>query len=261
MRISRRQLLIASALAAGGAAVAGGGAAAAKFRNVDLFSRYIEATQEILAVQFGDKEAQTLVRESRQVYDKLLPEVPYIGGDENLNSENLLVSAYCLSMYRVLSARGQTTEQVGRFIYEAYEAVTDLPGWLCAVVKRLKYGSKNRERLREQAAASQERRYPGDWVFTFVEGDGQAFDYGLDFSECGICKLYHAQGADELTPYLCLSDYVVGKAFDRGFVRYKTLAEGADVCDFRYKEGRESFVYPLRDGWPPQFAGSYRSKA
>jgi hypothetical protein len=117
----------------------------------------------------------------------------------------------------------------------------------------LKYGKKNQERWREQAAESQKRQYPGDWVFTFVEGDGKEFDYGLDFTECGICKLYHAQGADELTPYLCLMDDVVSKAFDRGLVRHKTLAEGADVCDFRYKAGRETFVYPLRDGWPPQF--------
>ena len=97
-----------------------------------------------------------------------------------------------------------------------YQAVTDLPGPLCAVVKRLKYGKTYQEQLRAQAARSQERQYPGDWVFTFVEGDGQEFDYGLDFTECGICKYYHAQGADELTPYLCLMDGVVSKSFGLG---------------------------------------------
>ncbi|MBW1717455.1 MAG: L-2-amino-thiazoline-4-carboxylic acid hydrolase, partial [Deltaproteobacteria bacterium] len=68
-----------------------------------------------------------------------------------------------------------------------------------------------------------------------------------------ICKFYRAQGADELAPYLCLSDYVVSDAFDRGLVRYKTPAEGAEVCDFRYKKGRETFVNPLSKGWPPKF--------
>jgi hypothetical protein len=85
------------------------------------------------------------------------------------------------------------------------------------------------------------------------EGDGQEFDYGLDFTECGICEFYRAQRADELTPYLCLMDGVVSEVFCYGLVRYKTLAEGADVCDFRYKAGRETFLYPLRDGWPPKF--------
>jgi hypothetical protein len=52
---------------------------------------------------------------------------------------------------------------------------------------------------------------------------------------------------------MCLSDYVVSKAFDRGLVRYKTIAEGAEKCDFRYQKGRKTFVYPLREGWPPNF--------
>ena len=56
-----------------------------------------------------------------------------------------------------------------------------------------------------------------------------------------------------MAPYLCLSDFVVSDAFDRGLVRYKTLAEGAGVCDFRFKSGRETYVHPLRLGWPPTF--------
>lgn len=74
--------------------------------------------------------------------------------------------------------------------------------------------------------------------------------------QSGICKFHHAQGADELAPYLCLSDHVVSEAFDRGLVRYKTLAEGADVCDFRYKNGRATYVHPLRDGWPPKLSNT-----
>jgi hypothetical protein len=255
MKISRRQFLIASAIATGGIVVGGGGAMYAKLKKTDLFNLYVESTQEVLTLHFGDDVAETILRDTWQEYETLLPEVPYIGGEKNLNAENLLVSAYCLAKYRVLKARGQTTEEVGKIIYEAYETATDLPGWLRGVVGRLKYGKKNQERWSEQAAESQKRQYPGDWVFTFVEGDGEEFDYGLDFTECGICKLYHAQDADELTPYLCLMDDAVSKAFNRGLVRHKTLAEGADVCDFRYKKGRETFVYPLRDGWPPKFLG------
>jgi hypothetical protein len=225
---------------------------AARFRNMDLFSLYIDSTQEVLTARFGEDTAGTILRDAWQEYEALLPEVPGIGGEENLNAENLLVSAYCLAKHRVLTAHGQTTKQVGRIIYESFQAATDLPGWLRGLVGRVKYGSKNQDRWREQAARSQKRQYPGDWVFTFVEGDGE-FDYGLDFTECGICKLYHAQGADELTPYLCLMDEVVSKAFDRGLVRHKTLAEGAGVCDFRFKAGRDTFVHPLRDGWPPKF--------
>ena len=57
-----------------------------------------------------------------------------------------------------------------------------------------------------------------------------------------------------LTRYLCLTDYVSSEALGRGLVRNKTLAEGCAVCDFRFKQGRPSSLYPLRDGWPPKFA-------
>ena len=87
----------------------------------------------------------------------------------------------------------------------------------------------------------------------FIEGNNEEFDYGLDITECGICKLYAAYGVEKLSRYMCLSDYVISKAFNRGLVRYNTIAEGAEKCDFRYKKGRETFVYPLRKGWPPDF--------
>ena len=253
MGISRRQFLIASALVAGGVVVAGGGAMFAHLKSTDPFALYVESTREVLARRYGDTLAGTSHRDIWQEYQSLLPEVPYIGGDQNLNSGNLLASAYCLAEYRVLKARGLTTEEVGQIIYEGYEAASDVPAWLGVAVGRLQHGKKSQERWRAQAEQSQKRQYPGDWVFTFVQGGGQEFDYGLDFAECGICKFYHDQGADDLTPYLCLMDGVVSEAFGYGLVRYKTLAEGADVCDFRYKTGRETFLYPLRDGWPPKF--------
>jgi hypothetical protein len=131
--------------------------------------------------------------------------------------------------------------------------MADHPKLLLRLVGSIKYRKRYIEKLKKAAAISQKRKYPGDWVCTFVEGDSETFDYGLDITECGIYKFYHARGVDELTPYMCLSDYVVSNAFDRGLVRYKTLAEGAEVCDFRYKKGRETFVFPLRDGWPPKF--------
>jgi hypothetical protein len=88
---------------------------------------------------------------------------------------------------------------------------------------------------------------------TFIEGDGQDFTYGVDVTECAISKYLTAQGAQQLTPYLCLADYVTSEASGRGLVRSSTLAEGCASCDFRYKRGRATYLAPLRDGWPPKF--------
>jgi hypothetical protein len=252
MKINRRDFLKLSAVTAG-AAVVGGGVGVALLRDPDPLADFYASTEKVLGTRFGQSRARMLVQNIRRAYEGLLPEVPYIGGEDNVFTEWLNYGVYYLAVYHVLKSLGQTVEQSGRIIYETYEAIADRPQWLIRLVGSLKYGQGYVERLRAAAAESQQRRYPGDWVCTFVEGDGEAFDYGLDVTECGICKFYHAQGADELAPYMCLSDYVASQAFDRGLVRQKTIAEGAKVCDFRYRQGRETFVYPLRDGWPPKF--------
>jgi hypothetical protein len=125
---------------------------------------------------------------------------------------------------------------------------------LTAFAMRATYNEKAIiEKLKALATRSQKRQYPEDWVMTFVEGNGQDFTYGVDVTECAIQKYLAKQGAPELTRYLCLTDYVSSETMGRGLVRNKTLAEGCALCDFRYKQGRPSYLYPLRDGWPPKF--------
>jgi hypothetical protein len=78
-----------------------------------------------------------------------------------------------------------------------------------------------------------------------VEGNGQDFDWGVDYTECGICKFYQAQGAYELVPYLCALDFPSSEAADAGLVRTTTLGTGGLRCDFRYKYGRATLpVFP-----------------
>jgi len=252
--MDRRKFLKIASIGAG-AVVAGGGAIYVITRDSHILDDHFDGTKKVLMARFGKDRATGLMGDIRQEYGALAPKMPYIGGEENMFTEWLIYGVYYLGVYRVLKGEGQPVEEVGKAIYNSFRAMADHPKWLFRLVGGLKYNKKYVSRLREAVTETQKRRYPGNWVAEFVEGDGKTFDYGLDIKECGICKYYHAQGADELAPYLCLSDYVVSEVFDRGLVRSKTLAEGADVCDFRYKKGRETYVLPLRNGWPPKFLG------
>ena len=100
--------------------------------------------------------------------------------------------------------------------------------------------------MKKEAKRSQKRQYPEDFVFNYVEGDGKEFDFGMDFTECAVCKFFHSQGADEFTPFVCLYDFPVSRLTNSGLVRTMTLAEGAEKCTFRYKRGRE-----VIQGWHP----------
>jgi hypothetical protein len=231
VKINRRRFLKASALTAGALAI-GGGAIYAMTRDSDILDDHFEGTEEAFVTRFGEDRASGLMEDIRQEYEALAPEMPYIGGEENMFTEWLIYGVYYLAVYRVLKAEGQGVEEAGKVIFDTFQAMADYPKWLLRLVGGLKYNDRYVSRLRDAAARTQERRYPGDWVAAFIDGDGEEFDYGIDITECGICKFYRAQGAEELAPYLCLSDYVVSDAFDRGLVRYKTWLKGRRYVTF-----------------------------
>lgn len=252
MNMDRRKFIKICGITTG-TVVVGGGVIYTTTKESDILDPFVEATEKVLALRFGKKPSKHLMKDISTEYEILHKTMPYIGGDENIFTEWLIYGVYYLGVYRVLKNSGVSTAEIGKIIYETYEVMADYPTWLLRMVGHFKYGQDYIHLLKRAATESQKRRHPGNWVCTFIEGDGETFDFGLDVTECGICKFYQAHEASELSPYMCLSDYVVSRAFDRGLVRYKTVAEGAEKCDFRYKKGRKTFVQPLRNGWPPTF--------
>ena len=99
-----------------------------------------------------------------------------------------------------------------------------------------------RDPYRTAVLSSLEREYPGGYVLAYVEGDGQDFDYGIDYIECASCTFLSAQGAPELAPYVCAVDKVASEMLGWGLRRTMTLAQGDERCDFRFKKGAETSV-------------------
>ena len=153
-----------------------------------------------------------------------------------------------MAIYNVLKKRGKSVAVIGKIIYDLIEAQIDsTPKPILWLYGKLEY-RRHKSRMKKQATISQKKQYPDEYVFKYIQGDGQKFDYGYDITECGVCKFLHAQNADELAPFLCLVDFPLSKAFGSGLARTMTISEGAQKCDFRFKKGRDT-----KDGWPPSF--------
>lgn len=203
-----------------------------------------------LVARYGEEQAAVVREEMREEYGRLLPGVPHIGRDGSPDAGGLDVGPRALAVYRVVLRHGGDLEDAGQLLHECGRAFWQrVPRLLRPVVRWYAFSGLRRRRMTKGARRSQERRYPADWVFEMVEGDGATFDFGRDIIECGLVKYLHAQGADELTPYLCDSDYIVAETFGYQLRRTKTLAWGCDRCDFRMtKDGSTSAP------WPPRFA-------
>jgi hypothetical protein len=204
------------------------------------FDRKAKKARRVLALHYGRDLADGWGEEIRQEYMALIPGLPYIGGDKNPWTDFILTTAQSVAIYRVMTDHGRTLKEVGETLYSiARLLVGGYPKWLLRLLGRQKFTKGYIETLKKRAKESEERRYPGDWVFRFVEGDGMDFDYGVDIIECGACKYAREHDAEELSPYFCLGDYPLSDAFGWGLVRTMTIAEGAKKCDFRLKRGRK----------------------
>jgi hypothetical protein len=202
--------------------------------------------QEIMAARYEADFVAAVTCESLLEFEKLIPELPYIGGDQNPLTGNLVFSASALAFYRVMKRHNRTIEETGELLYRIMEAwIRRYPRFIRRLLGSYYLSKLSRRQSKKRAPFSQERRYAGDWVFEYVEGDGETFEWGRDYVECGIVKFLHSQGADELTPYLCLTDYALFGALGIELKRTTTLAEGCQKCDFRFKKDESP------SGWPP----------
>lgn len=200
-----------------------------------------EHAREFMAASHGAELSKAIDADSRREFESLIPEIPYIGGDDNHLTDELIQATMALALHRAMSRHGKSVEETGEVLHRIVEAmIASYPRLLTRAVGLYQMSGLGQRSIRRAARESQKRRYPADWVYSFVEGEGEAFDWGIDFTECGIVKFFRAQGAEELAPYMCRADFPMSEAFGTGLVRTTTIAEGGERCDFRFKRGRET---------------------
>lgn len=214
--------------------------------NIRLLKRYQRVVRAILPVMYQrhpSKLAAMVIEDTRHELIRLAPKISDIG-EKNLWQFNLDAAAMSLAMYRSLKQQEFSLAEIVKLTYDIFEAyMLSFPFPLRWAYRQYYFSSLNQEKLRKGAQASQLKRHPQDWVFSFVERDS-SYDFGMDIHECAIAKLFAANGAAPFTPYMCHIDHLIGSLLGLGFSRTSTLAEGGRVCDCRWKRGAET------SGWP-----------
>lgn len=215
-----------------------------KPKILQRFESFASFGQQVLASYYGDELADVIIGEVRQEVERLVPKLPYIGGRKNRLTQNLIGTLYSLALYKTLKARGEPVDRIAKINHQINATYLSSLSHTRVSIMRFLISTPPVQKLgqvllKKRAAESQQRRYPGDFVFSYVEGDGEEFDFGIDYTECAIVKFFRAQGANEFTRYVCLYDFLNSQLTGTGLIRTKTLAEGADKCDFRFKIGHE----------------------
>jgi hypothetical protein len=199
--------------------------------------------KDLLIKKFGEKKFTELVEKAREDFESLLPQIPYVGGKESHLTDSLINGVILLPLLRIFEEEGMTFEEIGEFSYEIFEVFFKMIPPTDDI-----FSEEYLNLMKERAQLSKSKKYPGDWVYDFVEGDSKRFTWGVDYYECGLHKFYKSQDMDHLMPILCISDFAQARAYGYGLTRTQTIGNGAPVCDFRYiKDGSTDRAWPPDD--------------
>ena len=204
-------------------------------RHFDETARLARAR---LAPSHGHEFTEAVAREVRHEYERLIPEIPFIPGARArpLNAF-LRITAQELAVYRVMKRRGRSADEAWEICHEAIVARMDMyPAWKAWFLRKIMFSRAMKRRVRKRASNGHQLRF-GDFEVRYLIGDGESFDWGVDYVACGNYEFMKEQGAEEFAPYVCLSDMALGEALGWGLTRTETLADGCDRCDFRFKKG------------------------
>jgi len=201
------------------------------------FDRRLVLVKKTVSSWLGDEQAERFMWEARQEYEALIPRISYIG-ESSLALTFFLPATRYLAVYRALQRQGRTLEDAGRLIFLiSTEDARSIPYVGRRLMEALWFSQWFRKLAKQRAIKSQQHTYPGNFVATYVEGDGREFDYGIDYTECANCIFLRAENAFELAPYVCATDKPISELLGWGLTRPKTIAEGFPTCGFRFKKG------------------------
>jgi len=179
----------------------------------------------------SEEDSKAIMVKGKQEYRKIIERTDGIGGmKRNPMTMNLINGAMLIAVYKA-SKEKITADQMGQIYVNALSGN--------AIVR--KFSKKNcfnadwQKKRNEIALESQKREFSNDWVSEFLPGKN-VNEYGINFYECGICKLCKQENCFELASQMCKFDYIMAEAMGAELTRTKTIADGNQLCDFFYRK-------------------------
>ena len=209
-------------------------------KNIIVFKKVLEA-------KLGGEAAEEILTETRVEYQDLIERIPFIGGDGNPFTGDLIDSTAGLAFSKAMRRHQYSDEDIVSTLFEVMrEHFGSYPRHrrllmrsLMSLLHAYPLNKLYRRYIRKMAERSQRGEFSDSLVLHYVEGDGEEFDYGIDYTACPMLSFWRDEGMGEVFPYVCLWDFYSSEMTGSGLVRTMTLSEGCEKCDFRFKRGRK----------------------
>ena len=236
-----------------------------KPKLMERFERFLMIIKSHLHPLFSDQKTAELLAQLRNEHNILYSQLPYLGTRKSSLLFLLIDSTSLLAVMRALEKEGMSLNEIGKLCFDYYETIAKI--WrssqdsgktnITSLLLSKDYIFQEEFIMGQKiySKESQAKKYPEGYVYEHVEGDGETFDYGVNFLECAVYKFFKKQDAERFVPFICIYDFVMARAAGYGFTRTQTIWNGAPFCDFRYsREGNT-----IR-AWPPEKLPEFKKK-
>ena len=221
-----------------------------KSKFMKSFDERLAVVNEELSKKFDAKKSEDLICQMRAEFEKILPNIPYIGGQKNPTTLVLVKCMSDLAVFRTLEKIGFSFREIGEFHYNYVMGAHKLRKEALEQAGRdpshYPFDPVYRDYQKKLTEETQLKLYPDDWVMDFVEKDGDDFEWGWDITECGVQKAYKKLGEEKYLPFICLGDHYEAEGLGFGFSRTQALGFGAPLCTHRFVKN-----YKTPRAWPP----------
>jgi hypothetical protein len=223
------------------------------------FDERLVVVSEELQKKFGDKKSEELLNQMKEEFEKILPDIPYIGGQKSPLTLVLVKCMSDLAIFRTLEKIGFSFREIGEFHYSYVLAAQKLRKEALEKAGRdpseYPFDPVYMDYQKKLTEDTQMNLYPDDWVMNFVERDGDSFEWGWDITECGVQKAFKKLGDEKYIPFICLGDHYEAEGLGFGFSRTQALGFGAPICTHRFVK-----KYKTPRAWPPDDLEEFNNK-
>lgn len=194
--------------------------------------KYMKWCRPLTEKMIGKENYEHYYEKTREEFEKLLPDVPIF--QQSQNNMNFHRGPFVLSQYRVLLNEFGYDEEKALGILEAIVSEQCKQELDHSWMMRFFMGTMHKwpEFLIKKMVKRMSTTEEDGWLGEFPEEEGLMV---FSCTQCGLMIWLEEQGAPEICPVFCNTDYVTA-SYMTGIrlVRTKTIGYGDDICDFRY---------------------------
>ncbi|MHC4842918.1 MAG: L-2-amino-thiazoline-4-carboxylic acid hydrolase, partial [Planctomycetota bacterium] len=185
-----------------------------KGKLLKSYDKTAKAVRDNIVSRYGEEFADSLIEDVRKEFEALMGQMPYIS--HPVLRTFLIYTCQEVAVYKAMKRRGKDCGQAWEICHEALRArLKEVPTFIRWLSKKFMF-TTTAKRLMKRRISKMNQQSDALFRLEYVEGEGDRFNIGVNYTECGLYKFVCDQGAEEFAPYVCMSDIALSDIFGWG---------------------------------------------